>query len=157
MPGIFAALLQRAAHGQVPELQERPALTMPAPASGGPAVRPLDPHLVGLLGGLTDTLSTYRFLQNGDREDNPVAAGFAKHPAAMAALGVGATLGKYGLAKLLGRKFPTLSQVLDAEIGALQTGYGASNLMDDPVASRAAYAQALQAELQRSVRTQQGR
>lgn len=158
MDGIFRELLARAARGEVPELQERPTLPTPPRRSGAPAVNTLDPHLIGLLGGLADTASTYRFLTLGTAtEDNPIVAGLSDRPGLMAALGVGATAGKYGLAKLLGRKYPRLARILDANIGALQTGYGANNLLDEDTSSSSAYARALQAELERSIRAQQGR
>lgn len=119
--------------------------------------KPLHPALASLIGGLADTASTYTFLKRGTaREDNKLVAGLSKHPAGMALAGIGATLALQPARKLIGKASPQLANALAANQGALQLGYSAGNLDDEPGKSSDTYRFALKSAMENNIRRQQG-
>jgi hypothetical protein len=124
---------------------EPPSIPTKPTIESGPAVTPMNPYMVSLLGGLMDTASTYKFLTDGSnlREDNALVAGLSKSPGKMALLGVGANLAMPLLWKKLAKKYPKLGEALAANQGALQFGYGALNTSRQGPTSSDAYTSSL--------------
>jgi hypothetical protein len=125
-PKLIELLVDRQVASDLKSERHQRFLKSESPRSTSPT--PLHPGLVSLLGALTDTASTYRFMKRGEHEDNAAVKGMS--PEALAATGVASAIGMQGLRKLLSKKFPRAADAIAANQGALQLGYGINNLVD---------------------------
>ena len=134
--------------GQMPEEArreaQREAFLRPRAAERRLQIEPLPPGVVSLAGGLLDAASTYTFLKRGTaREDNALIQALARSPEATGLAGVGLALALQPARRLLARKWPRVADILSANQGALQLGYGAGNLDDEPGKSSDSYRSAV--------------
>jgi hypothetical protein len=104
-----------------------------------PEVKPINPKVAMLLGGLGDVASTYWFLKNTNRkEGNPAFQYFNKKPWTVAPTAAAAGLGYNALHGFLKSKFPKVADTAAGLLGGYQTALAGHNFSNEPGSYRRA-------------------
>lgn len=125
MPLMNQNLLDELVQREIQKDKTRARFSSPAPTSSLP-VHPISPLQAGLSGAALDGFSTYKFLHDkSGTEGNKMMQGMGPKMTGLA-VGLVNPLVHYAVAQ----KWPKLANLLRAQEGAQQMGFGGENLMN---------------------------